>query len=87
MDNKFSEFMRKNLKYIIFAVVLWVVGEIFLVAPISFTVSQSYTNGVFDINLFIEYLIPNIVSLSSITKVFHLLQLVLLAREHYGIQL
>ena len=70
MDNKFSEFMRKNLKYIIFAVVLWVVGEIFLVAPISFTVSQSYTNGVFDINLFIEYLIPNIVSLSSITKVF-----------------
>ena len=70
MDNKFSEFMRKNLKYIIFAVVLWVIGEIFLVAPISFTVSQSYTNGVFDINLFIEYLIPNIVSLSSITKVF-----------------
>ena len=55
MDNKFSEFMRKNLKYIIFAVVLWVIGEIFLVAPISFTVSQSYTNGVFDINYFVEY--------------------------------
>ena len=70
MDNKFSEFMRKNLKYIIFAVVLWVIGEIFLVAPISFTVSQSYTNGVFDINYFVEYLIPNIVSFSSITKVF-----------------
>ena len=49
---------------------LWVIGEIFLVAPISFTVSQSYTNGVFDINYFVEYLIPNIVSFSSITKVF-----------------
>ena len=70
MENKFNEFMKKNLKYIIFAVVLWVIGEIFLVAPISFTVSQSYTNGAFDINLFVEYFIPNIVSLSSITQVF-----------------
>ena len=71
MDNKFQEFMKKNLKYIIFALVLWVIAELFLIAPIAYTISESYVNGKFDIALFIEDFIANIVSFNSITKVFN----------------
>ena len=71
MENKFQEFMKKNLKYFIFALVLWVFAEIVLVAPIAYTISESYVNGKFDIALFIEDFITNIVSFSSITKVFN----------------
>ena len=70
MENKFQEFMKKNLKYFIFALVLWVFAEIVLIAPIAYTISESYVNGKFDIALFIEDFITNIVSFSSITKVF-----------------
>ena len=70
MGSSFSEFMKKNLKYIIFALVLWAIGEIFLVAPIALSISQSYVDGLFDIALFIEALVENIVSFSSIGKVF-----------------
>ena len=70
MDSSFNEFMKKNLKYIIFALILWVIGELFFVAPIALSISQSYVDGLFDIALFIEKLIPNVVSFSSIGKVF-----------------
>ena len=70
MGSSFSEFIKKNLKYIIFALVLWAIGEIFLVAPIALSISQSYVDGLFDIALFIEALVENIVSFSSIGKVF-----------------
>ena len=43
MGSSFSEFIKKNLKYIIFALVLWAIGEIFLVAPIALSISQSYS--------------------------------------------
>ena len=70
MGNSFNEFMKKNFKYVIFAFVLWAIGEIFLVAPIALSISQSYVDGLFDIALFIQELIPNVVSFSSIGKVF-----------------
>ena len=70
MGSSFNEFMKKNLKYIIFALVLWAIGEIFLVAPIALSISQSYVDGLFDIAPFIEALVENIVSFSSIGKVF-----------------
>ena len=71
MENRFSEFLKRNLKYIIFAVVLWIVAELFLVAPIAYTISESYVDGKFDIALFIQDFITNIVSFNSITKVFN----------------
>ena len=71
MENRFSEFLKRNLKYIIFAVVLWIVAELFLVAPIAYTISESCVDGKFDIALFIQDFITNIVSFNSITKVFN----------------
>ena len=70
MENKFKKFMKKNLKYFIFALILWVIAEIVLAAPIAYTISESYVDGKFDIALFIQDLVGNIVSFSSITKVF-----------------
>lgn len=70
MENKLKKFMKKNLKYFIFALILWVIAEIVLAAPIAYTISESYVDGKFDIALFIQDLVGNIVSFSSITKVF-----------------
>ena len=70
MGSSFNEIIKKNLKYIIFALILWLIGELFFVAPIALSISQSYVDGLFDIALFIESLIPNVVSFSSIGKVF-----------------
>ena len=70
-NNQFKRFIKKNLKYIIFALVLWLIGEILLVAPISYTISESYINGKFDIAQFLSGFIKNIVALNGITKVFN----------------
>ena len=70
MESKFKRFLRKNSKYIIFALILWVVAEIVLIAPISYTISESYVDGKFDIALFMGDFIKNIVSFNTITKVF-----------------
>ena len=70
-NNQFKRFIKKNLKYIIFALVLWLIGEILLVAPISYTISESYINGKFDVAQFLSGFIKNIVSLNGITKVFN----------------
>ena len=70
MENKFSEFIKRNLKYIIFALVVWIIAELLLIAPIAYTISESYVDGRFDIALFIQDFISNVVSLEGITKVF-----------------
>ncbi len=70
MESKVNKFFKKNLKYIIFAIVLWIIGEIFLVAPIAYTIGESYVDGSFDMALFIQDFVSNIISFSSITKVF-----------------
>ena len=70
MENKFSEFIKRNLKYIIFALVVWIIAELFLIAPIAYTISESYVDGRFDIALFIQDFVSNVVSLEGITKVF-----------------
>ena len=70
MENNFRTFINKNLKYIIFAAILWIIGEIFLIAPIACTISESYVDGMFDIAHFLQYLVINMMSFNSITKVF-----------------
>ena len=70
MENNFKKFLKKNLGYIIFALILWLIAEILLVAPIAYTLSESYIEGNFDIAYFLEHFITNIVSINSITHVF-----------------
>lgn len=70
MESKFNVFIKKNMKYLIFALILWIIGEILLIAPITYTISESYIDGKFDIALFIQDFFSNIIALNSITKVF-----------------
>lgn len=70
MESKFKRFLRKNSKYIIFALILWIITEIVLIAPISYTISESYVDGKFDIAFFVSNFIKNIISFNAITKVF-----------------
>ena len=41
MQSKFQRFLKKNLKYIVFALILWLIAEIVLIAPISYTIAES----------------------------------------------
>lgn len=65
-----SEYIKKNKASIIVAIVIWILGLVFLVAPITYSISNSITVDAFHFDIFLEQVVPNIASLSSITKVF-----------------
>lgn len=71
MESKFNKFIKKNLKYLIFALILWTFAEVILVAPISFSISNSYIEGKFDIAKFLMEFFSDIMSFNKITQVFN----------------
>lgn len=64
------EFIKKNKVTLIVATVIWLLAAIFLIAPIAYSVFNSYANGVFHIDTFVKEVITNVSSFSSIGKVF-----------------
>ena len=70
MNYKVSKTLKDNRKNIIIIIVLWVFLAIVLVAPIGYTIGLASQSGSFDFNIFLENIITEIVSFSSITRVF-----------------
>ena len=67
--SKFKKALKDNKKYIILFLVLWVVLEIVLIAPIAVSIKESTTEqGMFDLSLFIENFGKEISSFTAITK-------------------
>ena len=64
MGNKLARAFRENKKFVILFLVLWIVLEIVLIAPIAVTVAESK-----NMDQFIANIINEISSLKSITKV------------------
>ena len=64
------EYIKKHKVSLIVLLVIWLIAEIFLIAPIACTAGQSTVNGTFNLTLFIENIIPNIASMNSFFKVF-----------------
>ena len=64
MGNKIARAFRENKKFVILFLVLWIVLEIVLIAPIAVTVAESK-----NMDQFIANIINEISSLKSITKV------------------
>ncbi|MCI8486082.1 MAG: hypothetical protein HFJ20_03110 [Clostridia bacterium] len=63
--NKVGKNFRKNL--IIF-IIVWCILTILFVAPISLAIKQATANGVFDMPIFIENVVPAISSFNSIFR-------------------
>ena len=69
--DKFKRTLKQSKRFLIVIGVLWVILAIVLVSPIAYSIKEA-TNaaGVFNLNIFIEKIVPAISSFSSITKMF-----------------
>ena len=67
--DKLKRTLKQSKKNLIIIGVLWVILTVLLVSPIAYSIKQATnTAGQFNLNTFIEQLIPAITSFSSITK-------------------
>ena len=70
MNYKVSKTLKDNKKSIILICVLWLILTIVLVAPIGYSIGLANQSGTFDLTIFLENVFAEIVSFSSISKVF-----------------
>ena len=69
MNYKVSKTLKDNRKNIVIIAVLWVFFTIVLVAPIAYSIGLASQNGVFNLSIFIENIVNEIISFTSITRV------------------
>ena len=67
--NKMKKAFEKNKKYLILFLVLWIVLEIVLIAPMSVAIAESFVQGKFDLAFFIENLGKEVSSFTAITRI------------------
>lgn len=69
--DKFKRTLKQSKKFLIIIGVLWVILAVLLVSPIAYSIKES-TNalGQFNLNRFIEKIVPAITSFSTFFKMF-----------------
>lgn len=68
--NNFVAFLKKHVVAIVVIILIWILGELFLVAPISMTIAESKeANGKYSQELLIENFFMELSSFSSFGKV------------------
>ena len=67
--SKMKKAFEKNKKYLILFLVLWIVLEIVLIAPMSVAIAESSVQGKFDLAFFIENLGKEVSSFTAITRI------------------
>ncbi len=70
MNYKITKTLKDNKKSIIIIAILWVILSIILIAPIGYSIGLACQSGTFDFDIFLENVFTEIVSFSSITRVF-----------------
>lgn len=70
MNYKVEKTLKDGKKYIIVFIILWLVIDIVLIAPIAVSIAGSTINGVFNLNLFLEQFIAELTGFKAITKAF-----------------
>lgn len=69
--DKFKRTLKQSKKILIVIGVLWVILAIVLVSPIAYSIKQATNElGKFNLNIFVEQIIPAITSFSSFFKMF-----------------
>lgn len=67
---KLKKVIKQSKKILIVIAVLWVILAIVLVSPLACAIAEANIAGKFDLTIFLENAINNIISFTSITKVF-----------------
>ena len=67
--SKMQKAFEKNKKYLILFLILWIVLEIVLIAPMSVAIAESSVQGKFDLAFFIENLGKEVSSFTAITRI------------------
>lgn len=69
--DKFKRTLKQSKRFLIVIGVLWVILTIVLVSPIAYSIKEATnTLGQFNLTIFVEKLIPAIISFSTIGKMF-----------------
>lgn len=69
--DKFKRTLKQSKRFLIVIGVLWVILAVLLISPIAYSIKEATNSlGKFNLNIFIEKIIPAITSFSSISKIF-----------------
>ena len=69
--DKFKRTLKQSKRFLIVIGVLWVILAVLLVSPIAYSIKEATnTAGQFNLNIFIEKIIPAITSFTSFFKMF-----------------
>ena len=71
MNYKVQKVLKDSKKYFIVFLILWLVIDIVLIAPLAVSISNSTSNGIFVGDNFIKSFLEELTSFKSITKVFN----------------
>lgn len=71
MNYKARKTFKDNKKSIILIIVLWFVLAAIFVSPIAYSIAQATSNGIFNMEKFLEEIFPAITSFNTIGKVFN----------------
>ena len=70
MNYKVQGAIKKVRKYLVVYLILWIMLNILLVMPISYSYVNACENGSFNLNIFIENIFNNIMPFTTFTKTF-----------------
>lgn len=70
MNYKVEKILKDNKKYLIIFLILWLVIDIVLIAPLAVSIAESTINGKFQMATFFEKFFQEVATLKSFTKVF-----------------
>jgi hypothetical protein len=71
MNYKVEKVLKDNKKYIIVFLIVWLIIDILLIAPLSVAISNSLVNGKADFNNILEKFVTELTSFTSFTRVFY----------------
>src|SRR5574344_857109 len=81
MNYKVEKVLKDNKKYLIIFIILWLVIDIVLIAPLAVSVSEATINGKVNLNTFFEEFPKEISSFSSITRAFDVVTVDIFGKE------
>lgn len=70
MNYKVEKVLKDNKKYFIIFIILWLIIDIVLIAPLAVSIASSTISGKFNFDIFFTSFFKELTSFTSFTKVF-----------------
>lgn len=71
MNYKVEKVLKDNKKYIITFLIIWLIIDILLIAPLAVSISESLVNGKLNFDKFLEQFVKELTTFTSFTRIFH----------------